>query len=91
MKISETCDVCVGRFICPVEDERGCDRCTNFHKALEEKFNSSAQNAATEDDIDGTSVQKKFNAIADALQCLHSGDSNNNEPWFMDKICEIRK
>ena len=41
MKNSETCDVCPGRFICPLDHHRGDKRCLNFYEALEEKFNSA--------------------------------------------------
>jgi aminoglycoside phosphotransferase len=35
--------------------------------------------------------QQRFNAIADALGCLHNGDNLSNDQWFMQKLMVIRQ
>lgn len=39
----------------------------------------------------GTDLQQRFNAIADALQCLHDGDNQSNDQWFMKKLTVVRQ
>ena len=38
-----------------------------------------------------TDNQQRFNAIADALCCLHDGDNQSNDQWFMKQIAVIRQ
>jgi len=61
-------------------------------KLVNENSELSKRVAALEVEVKNlTGIQQRFNAIADALQCLHDGDSLSNEKWFMGKICEVRQ
>lgn len=42
MEILESCNMCLAFVVCKYEVDRGSNVCKNFHKLVEEKFNSAS-------------------------------------------------